>query len=171
MNMTKSMKIKLSLLLLVSICTISSCSVKITEPEEIGTVTFDILTELKSINKDEFISYFASAETLNELADNMCSDDSWKELLKSLTPERCKEEYGSDLNELKEAGIKNNITWSDIEFLDFIYEKEEKACVSDIVGKVYFKHNGKTYTVVAGAVYIGDRYQLTVIDALKVFEK
>ena len=163
------MKIKLSSLLLVSIFTISSCSSKITVPEEIGTVMFNILTELQSIDKEEYFSYLATVETFNKLGENVC-DDEFKETLKSATSEVIQEEYGRELNELKEAGIKNNITWSDIEFLDYIYETEDIACIRGISGKVYFKHKGKTYTVNVDSFYSEDRYHLGGAENLKVFD-
>jgi|SRR5690554_3669825 len=161
-------KMNLKVLLIAILFAFSACSTNSTrEPEQIGKQVFEILKNISSNSKDNYISNFLSIEEIRELGKNeeVVKDADIRNEMTSMLKEEWISEIEKDYNSIKEKGGKSGINWNEIQYLDFVYELTEdgmKVCE----GELYFKFNDKSFKIEITSIFNGTEYRLIGIEDL-----
>lgn len=138
------------------------------EPEDIGLYAFNILKNLSQTIKSDYVNSFLTIEDIRELGRNeeiAISQDTRNDLT-SIKKEEWNDDIESDFNELKQDAGEIGLKWTDIEYLDFVYEIEEEDGISICEGELFFKYNEISFSVDVTAVFNGEEYKLIELDSL-----
>lgn len=176
------------ILLLLSVVSFLSCqnNGKISSPEDLGKRAFDVLKNIKEYSYEEYSSVLYSADSLVKIIMN---EKEISELpLTNFQREKVIQSGLSDINksrlksynDLKLEGLKNNIEWKKIEFVDFIVDEDYKA-INDSEGneeiligdaKLYFKSNNSTFVVSTGYIEHkqNNQFYLVILENIKEFK-
>lgn len=73
----------------------------------------------------------------------------------------------NSLDKIIKTGIKDNLDWSKIKYVDFKFRTKETAKeFKDIQGKLEYSYEGKTYSVfITTAIYLVDSWYICLIKA------
>ena len=132
----------LKVLLVAIIFALSACSTNnVREPEQIGKQVFEILKNISSNSKDNYISNFLSIEEIRELGKNeeVVKDADTRNEMTSMLKEKWISQIEKDYNRIKEKGGKSGVNWNEIQYLDFVYELKDKDGMKVCEGELYFK--------------------------------
>ena len=134
----------------------------INDPEEIGKQVFNILKDIRNVSKKDYYDNFISFTEINQLSknNNLISDEKFRSNLASVTEENIHHKLETHYNATKLKGIKYRIDWNTIEYLDFIYEIEEKNALKKCSGKLFFKSGDNVYKIYSQSFYNGNEYLL-----------
>lgn len=130
------------------------------EPEQLGRIAFEILKNISTESRQEYLSHFASIEDIRELGRNeaITTDQKFRNKMTSITKEEWEKEMLKDYNQTKERAATLLINWQEIDYLDFVYEIENKEGIEALKGKLYFKSNNKSYNVEILTIWNGKEY-------------
>ena len=82
-----------------------------------------------------------------------------------------KEEWVNELernyNKVKERAAKYGIIWNDIQYLDYVYEINEKRGIKTCEGKLYFKYKDDSFKIRTSSIFNGHEYKLIEIRSLQ----
>lgn len=127
---------------------ITSCTKKITEPNQIGEQVFEILKkDITKMDKDTYSNYLLS---INEAKNLGNSEEYLKEIL-------------DNQNEIIVKNNEEKIEWNKIEYLDFKYKTKSKGVGETIRGVLAYKFETKVYETKVFAVWIDDEYRIVNI--------
>ena len=142
------MKKRQILFLTAIIVFISSCTKKITEPNQIGEQTFEILKkDITKMDKDTYSNYLLSISEAKNLGN---SEEYLKEIL-------------DNQNEIIVKNNEEKIEWNKIEYIDFKYKTKSKGVGETIRGVLAYKFETKVYETKVFAVWIDDEYRIVNI--------
>lgn len=145
---------------------------KITEPEYIGPYVFDILKNLNTMLKQEYLDKFLTLDELKNvmIASGNFSNKEIKEMEDEIS-EKERKKWNEKLEEayieLKEEAVYEGIKWGQIEYLDFIYKNHNKDGIEGTGGDLYFDYNNSTYSIKVLAVNAKNEYKLVMIGDLE----
>ena len=142
------MKKRQILLLTAIIFFITSCTKKITEPNQIGEQAFEILKkDITKMDNDTYSNYLLS---INEAKNLGNSEEYLKEIL-------------DNQNEIILKNNEEKIEWNKIEYVDFKYKTKSKGVGETIRGVLSYKFETKVYETKVFAVWIDDEYRIVNI--------
>lgn len=153
---------------------IISCSNKPTkgvlQPDEIGKYTFLLLKNISTISKDEFMSKLLSVEEIRIMGQNkdLIPDSEVRNELTSLERSEVEGDRMNNYNELKTSGAENGLKWTEIKYLDYVYEVDEEDGLDFYTGKLYFEEGKKRCSVNLTSLYDGNVYQLIHIEDIEI---
>lgn len=144
----------------------------LTEPEHIGPYVFDILKNLNTMLKQDYLDKFL---TLDELMNVMIDSGNFsKEEIQEMEDEisgkdikKWNEKIEEPYIELKEEAVYEGIKWGQIEYLDFIYKKHNEDGIEGTGGDLYFDYNDNTYSIKVLALNAVKEYKLVMIGDLE----
>ena len=162
-------KMTLKVLLVAVVFALSACSThNIREPEQIGQQVFEILKNISSSSKEDYISNFLSIEEIRELGKNeeVVKDADTRNEMTSMLKEKWISRIEKDYNRIKEKGGKSGIIWNEIQYLNFVYELEDKDGIKGCEGELYFKFSDKSFKIEIASIFNGTEYRLVEIEDL-----
>lgn len=145
---------------------LSSCvEEKKNEPEQIGRNVFEILKNISSESKQQYLEHFPSIEDIRILAknENLITNQKTRNEMTSMPKEKWLEVILKDYNQTKEKAATLGINWQEITYLDYVYEIEEKKGFKGSKGKLYFKSNEKSYNIEVNSIWNGTEYMIVRI--------
>jgi hypothetical protein len=139
------------------------------EPEQVGKRVFEILKNISSSSKDDYISNFISIEEIRELLkkEEVSKDTDTSDLMHSITKENIVRSLEKDYNRIKDKGSKLGIRWNEIQYLHFFSESEEEAGIKVCEGELYFKCNDTYFRIEIASIFNGTEYRLVTIKGLR----
>jgi hypothetical protein len=162
-------KMNFKVLFVAIIFALSSCSTNsIKEPEQIGKQVFEILKDISSSSKENYIANFLSIEEIRELGKNeeVVKYEDTRNEMTSMLKEEWISKIEKDYNRIKEKGGKSGISWNEIQYLDFVYELKYKKGMKFCAGELYFKFNDKSFKIEVKSIFDGKKYRLVEIEDL-----
>jgi hypothetical protein len=136
------------------------------EPDQIGRQVFEILKELNVKTKAEYLENFMSIEELRAMAQNMelPLETNLRNELTNMLKMEFEEQMEKDYNQIKEDAASEGIVWQNIEYLDYVYEKEVDRGLEGTTGKLFFKYENYSYKVDVTTLFDGNEYRLLEIE-------
>ena len=139
---------KLNILILFLIC-LNSCTNKIKEPKDIGKAVFEILkNDITSMSMEEYSSYLLSKDEIKSFGINS---------------EEYENRISDNYNNFIEKSKRENIVWSNVQYLDFEYKIKSGGPSEVIRGIVSYKYNDKTFKAKVFAIWTGEEYRFIEI--------
>jgi len=147
---------------------ISCSSNKVSEPEQIGKQVFEILKNISTDSRENYLKSFLSVEEIRALgkSEDAFIDESLRNEMTSLLKEEWMSRMDSDYNRIKEKAARAGINWKEIKYLDFVYEIETEKGIKGCTGKLYFGFNDKSYNIETTSLWNGTEYRLMRITDL-----
>ncbi|MCU4166684.1 hypothetical protein [Carboxylicivirga caseinilyticus] len=142
---------------------------KMNEPEDVGMYAFKLLNSLSQTTKSDYVNSFLTIEELRELGKNeeVITDPEARNHITSIKKKEWVEDIENDYNKLKQDGGKNGIKWTNIEYLDFVYELNIEGGGTVCEGELFFKYKDYSYSVDLTAVFDGNEYKIIELDDLE----
>ena len=142
---------------------------KVQEPEDVGLYAFNLLKSLNQTTKADYVNRFLTIEEIRELAKNeeIVTNQETRNEFKSIKKDEWIGDIEDDYYELKQDGGENGIKWSEVEYLDFVYELEDKDGITGCEGELFFKYKDVSYSVDLLAIYNGVEYKLVELNYLE----
>jgi len=161
-----NLKVLLAAVIVFAFCACSTNNVR--EPEQIGKQVFEILKNISSSSKDDYISNFLSIEEIRELGKNedVVKDADTRNEMTSMLKEKWISKIEKDYNRIKEKGGKSGIIWNEIQYLDFVYELKDEDGIKGCEGELYFKFSDKSFKIEIASIFNGTEYRLFEIEDL-----
>ena len=119
--------------------------------KQIGKQVFEMLRNLSTKSKADFVRNFLSIEEIRELGKN---EPDWVGIT---------EQY---YKLIKEKGVELGINWQDIEYSDFVYKILTEGGFKGCLGSLYFKYKDKPYYIKVESIYTGTEYKLFKVKSL-----
>jgi len=157
------------MIIVTNIIILVSCGKEsIQDPEAIGKNTFEILQNIDQYSLEEYKSNLISINELRELAKNedVITKESKRNILSKIPIEKWNEQIEEDYNKLIEIGAEDEINWSQIEFLDYIYQIKTDSGAKETYGTLSFKFNNKKYNVKINSIYDGNEFKIIAINRI-----
>lgn len=157
------MRLELKIGLIALLFALISCTNnKVKEPEQIGHQVFEMLKSINTVYKEEYYKSFFSVEEARELGKNedFLTDENLRNEMTSLKKEDWISRMDTDYNRIKEKAAKSGINWSEIKYLDFVYEIENERGMKGCQGELYFGFNKESYKVETTSLWNGMEYRL-----------
>lgn len=130
-------------------------------PSEVGTKVFNILRDMDRISAKEFENRIGSFEEMKALADDTEAPlgDYIRNDFKTVTPESHERIALADYNSIKKQGLKYNIKWDKIAFLNLKHEIQTMEQGKMLLLETYFRNiDNQIYFVKTAAVFDGQGY-------------
>lgn len=135
---------------------------KTPEPEDVGMYAFKLLNTLSQTTKIDYVNSFMTIEEIRELGKNeeVVTDPDTRNQMTSMEKEEWNGDTEDDYNELKQDGEECGIKWSEIEYLDFVYELDNYDGAIFCIGDLFFKYKDNSYSVGLISIFDGNEYKL-----------
>ena len=148
---------------------LSSClNMNMTEPEQIGDHVFEILKSISTNGRKDYMDNFLSIREIRELGNNkeVVKKESTRNKMTSMPKDKWVDRITQDYNQIKEKGASSGMIWQEIEYLDFVYELEEKNGLKGMEGELYFKYDEEIFKIEISAIWNGKEYRIIEIEDL-----
>ncbi len=147
---------------------LSSCTKRVKDPDKIGLQVFEILKNFDSLGRMEYGKNFITFEEFHAIGSNksLKIEEEVRNNISSLTKEDWKEkedEVSENYREIFELGDDNDITWSNIEYMDFSYNLRNEP-LKTVEGLLIFWHRTEEYKIETTSVWNGNEYLLVDIE-------
>lgn len=131
-------------------------------PESVGATAMNILRGLNTKDEAYFQKQFLSYENVQELlrTKNVVVDTTFIKYYKSYTPLRYRADRAHEYDDLKASVQRNHIDLSLLTFENFHYEVTSLGKGKSLSGRLYFKSDGKLFSVHLWAIHDGFGYRL-----------
>ena len=155
-------KLKLLLLLTLTLSFTACSSGKLDKPEKVGKHVFNLLTKIDSTPEAEYLANFMTSEEMNTLGNNeTLTTDKWsKDFLTSITKEALAIELEDRYNELIEDAKEIGMVWENIEYDKYDFITESELASTGTQGDLLFIYEGKRYSVAISTIWDGEEYRL-----------
>ena len=143
----------------------SSYSSENTSPKQIGSQVFNILRNFDATNKKVFERNFPTIQELRKMGENdkLTSNIEARNDITSYPRDVWLDQLSDSFNDIKKVGSKNNISWRNIKFSDFLYKVIYEDGLKYVEGKLAIKHNGKEFKFETYSIWDGSKYMLLQI--------
>lgn len=157
--MKKSLGLFVLVLLALTACSPSS---RVAEPGDVGDQVMTIIEDMDDMSKEDFRSVFMTYDEMQDLANNKdaIKENKARKLLKMIDKSQWNDDIDTSFEWIKKNGSRFKIKWSEIQFVDFEYQMDEKLGLKTCSGKVTFKSRGKKYEMNSKSIFDGKGYCL-----------
>lgn len=133
----------------------------IKDPEQIGEKVFEVLKDLSTKSKSEYLDNFISINDLKIIGNNIraINDEKSRNQFDSYSKKEIEKSYWL----IKAKGGKEGINWQEIKYLDSIYKISSENGLKKCGGILFFKHGDQSYRVLFMTLFDGTEYKLAFI--------
>ena len=158
-------KLKIFSLLVLTTYLTACSSGKLTDQDQVSQHVFEILQDLGSSSKSEYMSHFITLEEVWELGkdERLIPEKAMRQRFATADRDEIEGELEADYEDLQRKAGEEGINWANIEYTSYIHDKASDGTIYIVEGMLSIKHEGTRYYIDVVTLWDGDEFKLCQI--------